>query len=805
MPAMTGAQASRGWRWLPAVFLSLCASALMAQQTTTASLSVPAGAELVEGAGNTTVRVTATLPASRAEDTTISLSLGGTAKSSDYEVVQTAAITIRSGWTSGVVNLTLKAVDDGFFEGPETIRIEGAAQGVEVSGVDLAITDNDKAPTLAVDATPQNLQIEEGGAADFVITVKLVGGGLFEEAETFTLSLASNSGIELPGDGAFSPAAPPWQLILPAGKSSAQIQAGFSARQDARTESRKYADMIASASIAGQTYTDSFRLFTLSDAADAQNTPTVFTVRCTPQPNLVGTTMSTCVAHRSGANPGRSVVLTMTAQDPDLVAPDSVELPIVNSGENNSAGKSVEFVVVQQAAGKQLRWNLSSNPPVGGTGNLPANTILNNYAVFVWPETDASFEISQYRLSMSSDDVLTRNEFAFLIVFTTPRPVTIVGSPAVEVVLDSGVVSVPCTASAVSGLITCEYRVQEGDYDYDGRIELRRGAVKFTGWRDRFDTDISGNVAAPLPAMKETHSGVPLIYGGTHAIDLRVSPQSAQEGVGAQTLEIIAQDLVGMSGASDLVIPLTFSDGTATSPDDYRVTGPLTVTIPAGQSEGRTSAVSITAIPDLVNEDRTETLRIEGSKGAMMSPFVRGIDFSIIDSAGVALSVAPTEIAEDGGAQTVEVTAAWGDAEDSVLPLDTEVTLAWSGADGAADYTRTGGDKVTIPANARTGTVEATLTPTDDTLLEDPEAILIEGTAPGRAVTAAELTLTDDEQAPVVTLSVDKNTLTEGGDPVAVTVTATIAATVPRTRPTTVTLDFGGAAIAGTDYTAQWG
>ncbi len=772
------------------------------------TLSVPANTQLTEGGGNSVVTVTASIASGRSADLIIDLSLGGTAKSSDYEVVGSLpAITITAGQTTGTGDVTLSAMDDSFFEGPETLRVEGTIRGQpqdEVASVDITIADNDSAPQLNVTVDPPNRLIQEGARQQFDIVVSLIGGGRFEESETITVSLADDNQIEPPDerdfakDGRYLPSEPPWNLTLPAGSGSATIRVTFDSRDDMNdSEGREEARLVAELSAVGATLSKRFRLFTLTDPIRYAT----FSVHCDELPAYSGTTDATCHARISNPQAIRSYVVTMTAEKPQLVEPDSVTFPSISyrAGGNRSADMDVEFTVDERAAGETLRWNLSVTPDDG-----ISNAVLRPFAVATWPAADSDFQISEYdaRVVSTTSGIATRGFTVFEIVFSTPRPVTIVGPPSVEIVLDSGAVSAPCTVQGAR--IRCIYRVQEGDYDFDRTVELRTGAVKFTGWRDRRDTTVSGGVASPLPAQGESYSGFPLVFGGTHAIDIGVSPQSLQEGAGEQQLTITAQDLTGKAAATDVVIPLSIADIT-TSPSDYSVTGTLSVTIPKGSSEGRTTGVSMTAIADPIRENRIEKLRIEGTKGAMMTPFVRGAELSIIDSASIALSVSPAEVAENGSAREVMVTAEWGDPADSVLPRDTEVTLSWGGTAGPGDYSRTGGATVTIPANGRSGTTSVTITPTDDKLLEGNETVHISGTALGHSVFPANLTITDDETVPAVTLAVDVNSLSEGGRAEMVTVSATLDAEVAMANDeTTVTLDLAGTAALGEDYTASW-
>ena len=125
------------------------------------------------------------------------------------------------------------------------------------------------------------------------------------------------------------------------------------------------------------------------------------------------------------------------------------------------------------------------------------------------------------------------------------------------------------------------------------------------------------------------------------------------------------------------------------------------------------------------------------------------------------------------------------------------VTLLYSGtATDPADYSTTGAS-ILIPAGSLTGTV--TVTSTDDALNEGDETVIVDidtvtnGTEVGTE--QETVTITDDDAAPIVTLS--------GGAAIAENAgTATITATLSATSglPVTVTLLYSGTATDPADY-----
>ena len=113
----------------------------------------------------------------------------------------------------------------------------------------------------------------------------------------------------------------------------------------------------------------------------------------------------------------------------------------------------------------------------------------------------------------------------------------------------------------------------------------------------------------------------------------------------------------------------------------------------------------------------------------------------------------------------------------SKLPSDTLVTIGtFKGSAGSSDYTATSLGNITISANSSTGSQTFTVTPTDDSVVEGNETIIIPGTTSvsGLTVTSATVTLTDDDKT-TTTVPGDKDTaelsisgpstnVAEGGD-----------------------------------------
>ena len=138
---------------------------------------------------------------------------------------------------------------------------------------------------------------------------------------------------------------------------------------------------------------------------------------------------------------------------------------------------------------------------------------------------------------------------------------------------------------------------------------------------------------------------------------------------------------------------------------------------------------------------------------------------------GVALQVAPSTVPEGAGATEVTVTATLNGAARSAA---TAVTVSVSGDSASTDdFAAVSDFALTIPADGQEGTATFTLTPTDDAEAEGPETVSVTGTTdvPGLTVTAAELTIADDDTAADgITLSVAPSAVPEDAGATEVTV-----------------------------------
>ena len=785
---------------LPGAVLRLCLAmwlpggiAVTDVAAQTVTLSVPEGTSVSEGAGSLDVAVTATLSGSRGSATTITLSLGGTAQPSDYTVLSLPDIEIAAGDTTGDATLILAPVDDNFWEIPETVEVTGSADGLMVTGASFRIDDNETEPTLTI--APSDTSFREGESATNVTIAIGLDGALLETDLVGQVDLQYHGGLG-PADFIFAPS-PPWSFTVPAGHVSALVQVAVTPVDDTEEEENERSSLIASAPIHA-TALESRYEFGFS-IVPSDRTERRFFIQLTP--NAVQSGVSTKVTVRAGIFPALDEPLSFTfrpsSSQSSWFSPSHRDVTVA-VGET---GAEAEFTVAPPALDAATTTQIYAD---FGAQEVFFDDFRPTSSLTALPTGVPELIGLNHNLIVTAGGervYLVNGRFGIRAGFS--RTFALTGDAVLSVHLDSGVVrSAPCTYRG-QGALSCEVSIQNGDYDFDATVQVAPGGLSVAGWSDRDDPLVTW----PPPHAPAAHTSIDIaypIYGGTRAIDLRLATESVQEGAGATSVPVIARDREAVPRTAPLEVPIRFTDSTTTAAD-YTVSGPQSITIPVGQIEGR-AVLMVTAVDDSVKENPVETVRIEGVMGGPV--LVRGVDLKIIDSPSIALSVSSGTLREEGGAQSLTVTAALGDPTDSVRPRPIPVTLGLRGTAVEGDDFTLGGERVvTIPANARSASETLTLTPVDDRLLEMDETIELVGSTPGLTVSGASLTLLDDEVEPEVILEVDDDTLLEsetGGT--SVQVTARLAPEVMVSADVVTTLDLGGSATAGSggDYTASW-
>ena len=173
-------------------------------------------------------------------------------------------------------------------------------------------------------------------------------------------------------------------------------------------------------------------------------------------------------------------------------------------------------------------------------------------------------------------------------------------------------------------------------------------------------------------------------------------------------------------------------------------------------------------------------------------------------STAVTLSVSPKTVRESSSGTVVGVTGTLNGAPFQPSPdpnsdqndVVVTVTVTADTATLDTDFTVANITELTIPAGAKSGTADFTLTTKDDNIYEPDETVTVRGEVTGLTVTPATLTITDTDGPPTVTrldvLNASIPILEDGGE-----ATVTVTLSHPSSSETVVglTVPVGAAAV----------
>ena len=366
--------------------------------------------------------------------------------------------------------------------------------------------------------------------------------------------------------------------------------------------------------------------------------------------------------------------------------------------------------------------------------------------------------------------------------------------------------SAPSTDAVTVGYATADGTAMSGD-DYttaNGTLTIdagkRFGMIGVTVLDDAtveqaetFTLTLSGAVNATIEGAEGT--GTIIDDDEPAPPTLSINDATVTEG---ETAEALFTVTLSAPSTDAVTVGYATADGTAMSGDDY-TTANGTLTIDAGKRFGM---IGVTVLDDAtVEQAETFTLTLSGAVNATIEG-AEGTGTIIDDDepAPPTLSINDATVTEGETAEalfTVTLSAPSTDA----------VTVGYATADGTAmsgdDYTTANGT-LTIDAGKRFGMIGVTVL--DDATVEQAEtftltlsgatnATILDGEGVG--------TITDDDEPPLPTLSINDAPVTEGDDAEAV-----FTVTLSAFSADTVTVGYAtanGTATEGDDYTGATG
>ena len=725
---------------------------------------------IAEDGGTATITVSTGTGSTFATDQTITLTLAGTAtENEDYTLSpDTLTLPAGSGTEASSVTATVTGVDDIFREGDETILISASRSGAAIGAQQtLTITDDDDEPVLVFSVDETSIA-ENGGTA--TITVSTGTGSTFATDQTITLTLAGTATEN--DDYTLSPGT----LTLPAGSGAeaSSVTATVTGVDDIFREGDE--TILISASRSGA-------------AIGAQQTLTI--TDDDDEPVLVFSVDETSIAEDGGAATitvstgtgstfatDQTITLTLagtaTENDDYTLSPGTLTLPAGSGAEASSVTATVTGVddILHEGDETILISASRSGAAIGAQQTL---TITDDddepVLVFSVDETSIAENGGAATITVSTGTGST---------FATDQTITLtLAGTATEnddYTLSPGTLTLPAGSGAEASSVTATVTGVD-DILHEGDETILISASR------------SGAAIGAQQTLTITDDDGPPV------LVFSVDETSIAENGGTATITVSTG--TGSTFATDQTITLTLA-GTATENEDYTLS-PDTLTLPAGSgTEASSVTATVTGVDDILREG-DETILISASRsgaaiGAQQTLTITDDD----DEPVLVFSVDETSIAENGGTATITVSTGTG----STFATDQTITLTLAGtATENEDYTLSP-DTLTLPAGsgAEASSVTATVTGVDDIFREGDETILISASRSGAAIGAQQtLTITDDDDEPVLVFSVDETSIAENGGTATITVSTGTGSTFATDQ--TITLTLAGTATENDDYT----
>ena len=737
--------------------------------------------------------VTATLDRPSAEETTVTVSAaaGSNTDTGDF-TPSGSTLTIAAGSTTSTGTVTITANNNLLSDGDKSVTVSAtAANGLGVtapSAQTLTITDDEtpstgltltvSPPSVAEDATGNAQRVTvtatlDGDArtADTEVTVSVAGGTAvvgddFGQVSDVTLTISSGStdgtatfelipiddDTDEPNETVVVTGSVSGLTVLPAGGVQVTI-----VDNDETPQVMLVLDPVSIPEDGGSS-TVSTVTATLDHPSAEDTTVTVST---TPDAasgadaddfTQSGTTLT--IAAESTTSTG---TVTIAARDNDIDHLDR-EVTVTGSAQNTLAIESPDAVTLtiidEESTSTQVTLTVSpSFVSEGATGNARMVTVTGTLDQAA-RESDAAVTVSVAGGTADAGDFTAVADFVLTIV-----------------------------AGDIDGTATFELIPIDDDTDEPDET-VRVSGTSTTGGL------IVNQPPGGLTVMLTDNDATP-------RVTLVLNPASIPEDGGSSTVTAT----LDRPSSEDTTVTVLAVPDTASGADanDFTQSG-MTLTI-AAESTTSTRTVTIAAHDnDIDHPDREVT--VTGS--AQNSQGVEQPDaetLTILDeeaaSSEVTLTLSPSSVSEDASASARQVTVT-GMLDASARESDATVTVTVAGGTAVAgDFIAVGPLTLTIEAGMTSGTLDFDLVPVNDTTDEPHETVRVSGTSttPGLIVNQPSdgltVTLTDDDDAPTVTLVLSQTPISENGGVSTVTATLDHASSIA----TTITVS----AAAGSD------
>ena len=865
------------------------------EKETTGVLLTVDRTEIAEGAGTTNVKVTAILNGAVLDEaTSVAVSVGaGTASEADFTASPaTFTLTIPANEGSAERTIALTPTNDGLDEiDEETVSVSGTVSGLDVTAASITILDDD---ARGVTVSRQSLTVDENGSrsytvvldsqpsADVTVTASVAGDSdvtvsptvltftttNWAQATTVTVSAADdNDSVDDSATVSHAVAGADYGTNSVTASSVAVTVADDDARgvqvstrdlsisEDGSMtytvvlNTQPTGNVTVTPSVTGDTdVTISPPVLTFSTATWSQpQTVTVSAARDFGPDDDRAAILHTVAGSDYEANgvtapeilvsvidDGLTVVRATLSVQPDTVAESLVLHNIVVILQLDGAAPTSDTAVSILVRGGTASVTDFKADPAAITLTIPAGETETSGFFFLDLTNDNIDESDGETITISGSHpnldiapvelTITDDDKRGLRVSRSTMTVNEGASDTYRLVLTSAPTDPVTVTPTLTGASEVTVRPETlnfnaGNWDFEQQLTVSvapdpdadDGEATLTHVASGGDYD--GLTGAEI-AVIALDNGIE-----SAGIRLSVSPDTVDENGGPQTVTVTAM-LDAAARATATEVTVTVESGTAEKETDFSDVADFTLTIPANGTQVQGN-FQLEPQDDFVDEGDGETLFVNGTAPDLL---VRGAGITITDddatSSTITLTASPQEVPEGatGAAQEVTLTA---ELDAAARTGDTEVRISVSGltARSRDDFEVVSDFTLTIPANETIGEETFALAPVDDRMDEPVETLLVTGRASGLGVEPSaglELTITDNDDAPVATLSLTPATIREDGG--VSTVTATLdhpsselttltisAVPVPPAQTgdfsqsgTTLTIPAGGARSTGT-------
>ena len=712
---------------------------------------------------------------------TVNVSVGDTGDTAtsgtDYTAVSKFTISIPAGKSSGTATFTTTASLDNLLEPSETLTVKGTSTGTTVTPAGGHVADKDKAtPTLTV--SPSSLS-ESAGATSMTVTVTT--GGV-KSSQRFEVPVRVSGGTATAGTDFAK--LKDFDLVLAANATSATGTFTLTPTDDTLVEGDETLNVIIP-------NTELSAAVTLTDDDDG-------TITLSASPSSVP---------ESGGD--ESVTVTAATGGATFPADRTVTVTVGDSGDSATSGTdyaAVSSFDITIKAGKTSGSDSFTLTP-------RQDTIIEGDESITVGGTSTGVTVNSATVTLTDDDSTD------ITLRVSPSSVS-EGAEATEVtvtaVTDGDTFSADRTVTVSVGKNT-DSATSGTDYAAVADLDVTLSAGETSGSGTFTLTPKQDTLVEGEEAVTVSGAATGLTVNATSAtitdddtapeINLSTNPSSVSEGASGTTVTVTATFSSASTYASAKTVSVTVGESTdsATSGTDYAAVTGFDITISAGNSSGIATFTLTPKDDTLVEGD--ETISVDGTSTGLS---VNATTLTLADdddAPALNLSVNPSSVGEGDSATQVTVTANFSNTNTYTTNKTVTVTVGKNtdSATSGTDYAAVADIDITIYAGKTSGSGTFTLTPKDDTLVEGNETISVDGASTGLTVNGASVTLTDDDGPPVVNLSVNPSSVSEGAAATSVTVTATFSNTSTYAAAKTVSITVGDSADSadsGTDYAA---